>query len=68
MRVIVNGENMEVPESTTISALLLQFGIDPSRKGLAVAVDGEIVPRELWPETRLEEGCGIDVVHAVRGG
>jgi len=68
MTVTVNGEKTEVPAGTTISALLLKFRINPSRKGLAVAVEGEIVPRELWGKIKVEEGNEIDVVHAVRGG
>ena len=68
MTVTVNGEKVEVPPETTVSELLLKLEINPSRKGLAVAVDGEIVPREKWGETRVSEGNEIDVVHAVRGG
>ena len=35
---------------------------------VAAAVDGEVVPRREWTETRLEDGQRIEVVQAVQGG
>jgi sulfur carrier protein len=39
-----------------------------SRSGVAVAVDGEVVPRTAWPEHVLEDGAAIEILTAVQGG
>ena len=37
-------------------------------RGVAVAVDGEVVPRGEWRRTRLREGQQVEVLRAVQGG
>jgi sulfur carrier protein len=37
-------------------------------RGVAVALDGEVVPRRLWDEVSLREGQRVEVVQAVQGG
>jgi sulfur carrier protein len=37
-------------------------------RGVAAAVDGEVVPKEQWKETTLADGQHIEVVQAVQGG
>jgi sulfur carrier protein len=58
----VNGEEREVPQGTTLAEL-----VQPAR-GVAVAVDGEVVPRSDWAETRVAEGQALEVLRAVQGG
>lgn len=41
---------------------------DPPRSGIAVAVNGEVVPRATWPDTVLVDGDVVEVVTAVQGG
>ena len=43
-------------------------GANPERHGIAVAVDGEVVPRAQWDETTISDGQRIEVVQAVQGG
>jgi thiazole synthase len=65
-RVFVNGEYREMPDDATVQTVLHELGVD--RRGTAVAVDGEVVPRGEWQEKLLHDGQEIEVLHAVQGG
>jgi sulfur carrier protein len=65
MKVIVNDEEFQVDEQTTVTGLLVRLGI--SDKGIAVAVDWAVIPRSDWAKT-LSDGARIEVVTAVQGG
>ena len=43
-------------------------GAEGEARGVAVAVDGEVLPRTDWTNTTLDEGCHVEVLHAVQGG
>ena len=63
----VNGE--PVPWSDQdIPTILGANGIDTGRGGVAVAVNGEVVPRADWGQTQLKPDDRIEIVHIVRGG
>lgn len=64
---ILNGRAHPFP-GTSLSVLLAELEITPDARGVAVAVNGEIVPRERWPEAELRPGDEVDVVGAVQGG
>jgi sulfur carrier protein len=66
MIVIVNGEPHELAAGATVVAAVEVTGA-PGR-GVAVAVDGEVVPRGEWTSTELREGQRIEVLQAVQGG
>lgn len=66
MKIRVNGEEKEVERGLTVLALLEGLGLDPSR--VAVERNLEIVPRERYAETGLEEGDELEIVHFVGGG
>ena len=66
MRVLVNGEVREVPEGTTVAALLDRMDLGGRR--LAVERNREIVPRSAYVQTLLHDQDRIEVVHAVGGG
>lgn len=68
MRVIVNGEPADLPAGATVDAAVAASGADPSGRGLAVAVDGEVVPRGRWSDLSLDDGQRVEVLHAVQGG
>jgi sulfur carrier protein len=40
----------------------------PEGRGVAVALDGEVVPRGQWQRTDLDDGARVEVVVAVQGG
>jgi sulfur carrier protein len=66
MTVTVNGDPRELAPGTTLADLVTQ--LVPSAKGIAAAVNGEVVPRRAWPETKLADGTAVEVVTAVQGG
>jgi sulfur carrier protein len=64
--VTVNGERRELPDRATVESVVRELGA-PER-GVAVAVDGEVVPRGEWARTAVHEGQQVEVLHAVQGG
>lgn len=66
-RIFVNGEQRERTVAT-IDALLAAEGIDGASGGVAVARNGEVVPRSKWSQTPVEADDRIELVHIVRGG
>ena len=66
MRVVVNGETREAPSGATLTDLLRQSGIDPSR--VAIELDRRIVKSADWPSTPLHDGAQVEIVHFVGGG
>lgn len=66
MTVTVNGQPWDLPDSCTLADVLGRLGA-PSC-GVAVALDGAVVPRASWPGTSLRPGARIDVLTAVPGG
>jgi thiazole synthase len=65
-KVFVNGEYRELPDDATVETVVRELGVD--RRGTAVAVDGEVVPRGKWHDEELHDGQEIEVLHAVQGG
>jgi sulfur carrier protein len=63
----VNGERRRVA-AADVHALLGALGLDPAGRGLAVARNGEIVPRAAWETTKLAPDDRIEIVGAVQGG
>jgi sulfur carrier protein len=65
--VLLNGERRELPGGATVQTAVLEAGIEHEGRGVAVAVDGEVVPRGEWSQ-ELHEGQQVEVLHAVQGG
>jgi sulfur carrier protein len=63
----VNGERRRVA-AADVHGLVALLGLDPAGRGLAVARNGEVVPRSAWPTTRLVPDDRIEIVGAVQGG
>lgn len=68
MTIWLNGEARELPAGAALSDAVEATGANPERRGIAVAVDGEVVPRTQWDATTLSDGQRIEVVQAVQGG
>ena len=66
MQIIVNNKAMEMAEGSTLSALAETLRLP--EKGVAVAVNNQMIPREEWRATRLQEGAQIVVIKAACGG
>jgi len=63
----VNGES-EPLAAGTLAALLAEKAVDTSQRGVAVAVNGAVVPRAAWPSTELRAGDTVEIVRARQGG
>ena len=68
MNVVLNGEARELPAAATVEEAVEQSGAVPSRRGVAVAVDGEVVPRGQWATVALREGQRVEILQATQGG
>jgi sulfur carrier protein len=66
--VLINGERRELPGLATVETAVREAGVESEGRGVAVAVDGEVVPRGRWSDTALREGQQVEVLHAVQGG
>jgi sulfur carrier protein len=65
--IYVNGEPRE-GAGATIAELLADLGVEARGRGVAVAVDGEVVPRGEWSERRINEGERVEALSAMQGG
>ena len=64
MKLTVNGEPRELDDGTTLAGLLE----DQPARGVAAAVDGEVVPRAEWAQLHLADGQAVEILTAVQGG
>ena len=62
----INGEVREVPGSINLYELLDHLSLAPER--LAVELNGKVIRRPDWPDTLLNEGDRVEIVHFVGGG
>ena len=65
MNLTINGENQS-SSAETVGALVAQLGMKPDR--VAIELNREIVPRDQWPQTPLQDGDRLEIVHFVGGG
>lgn len=63
----VNGKDVPLAAST-VAQFLSQQAVDVSWRGVAVALNGSVVPRSAWGETALRAGDSIEIVRAMQGG
>jgi sulfur carrier protein len=66
VQVWINGEQRELEAGARVLDALTALGAPGS--GVAVAVDGEVVPRAGWSDMELSEGSRVEVLTAVQGG
>lgn len=67
--IVLNGEPAPLDAGTTVVAVLEHLGISGmDTRGVAVAVDGEVVPRGSWSSFCVGDGARVEVVRAVQGG
>ena len=64
----LNGEPADVAEGTTITDLLGRLDVPPEGRGVAVAVDAEVVPRGRWAGHVVPDGAQVEIVTAIQGG
>jgi sulfur carrier protein len=65
--ITVNGKPLSV-ESANVRELLERLGYDAERRGIAVALNGQLLPRGGWGDKRVNDGDEVEIVGAVQGG
>jgi sulfur carrier protein len=63
----INGES-EPLAAATLAALLQEKAVDTGQRGIAVALNGSVVPRASWAATLLKPGDSVEIVRARQGG
>ena len=66
VQVKLNGEPRELPDGATVAGAVAE--LTNLARGVAAAVNGDVVPRRSWAATRLRDGDQVEVVTAVQGG
>jgi sulfur carrier protein len=66
LRLEVNGQHVELAAGSPLSAVVERF--TTATRGVAVAVNDEIVPRATWSEHEVADGDRIEIVTAKQGG
>ncbi len=66
LEVLVNGERRAVEPDTSVAELVDAVG--RQRRGTAVAVNGEVVPRSAWSDHVLAEHDRVEMLTAAPGG
>jgi sulfur carrier protein len=64
----LNGEARSLRDAATVEDAVRAAGAPEDGRGVAVAVDGEVVPRGEWATTELREDQRVEVLQAVQGG
>jgi sulfur carrier protein len=65
--IVLNGEP-RARDGATIVELLTELGVEDRARGVAVAVNGEIVPRAEWQRVRVDDGDRVEALSAMQGG
>ena len=68
IRVALNGEPRELHDGATVADALALLGVAPDARGVAVAVDREVVRRADWAGTPLATGAQVEILTAIQGG
>ena len=66
--IIVNGAERHVRQGSSLQDLAIALGIAAEPRGVAMALDGLVVPRNRWDATVLAVGARVEVVRAGAGG
>lgn len=66
MKVTINGNSHEVSDGLSLEQCLIE--LDKVDKGIAVAIDQEIIPRSTWAIHCVNEGDDISIFRAIAGG
>jgi sulfur carrier protein len=64
--IVLNGKTRDLEASVSLPALLELLGVNPQQ--VAIAVNGDVVPRRDWSKVTVRDGDRIEIVRAVGGG
>jgi sulfur carrier protein len=66
--ILLNGRCCDLRAGETVAAAVARLGLAEDARGVAVAVDGEVVPRARWETLALGEDARVEVLTAMQGG
>ena len=66
MRIMINGQWQEHPDTLGVSKLLEQLSMDPRR--VAIELNRQILPRARYGQTALKDADQLEIVTLVGGG
>jgi sulfur carrier protein len=66
--IYLNGTPHDDPGEQTVAGLLRVLDLEADARGIAVAVDGEVVPRAGWSTVAIPDGARVEVLTAMQGG
>jgi len=68
VKVVLNGAETELSAGATVETALEALDLPGAGRGVAVAVDAEVVPRGQWPAHELHDGARVEILRAIQGG
>jgi len=68
MELLINGEARESQAANVAELLTEELDEGHTRKGIAVALNGQVVPRTEWESSRISKGDRVEIVRALPGG
>ena len=68
MRVVLNGTEADLGDGATVQTAVEALELPAAGRGVAVAVDAEVVPRTEWESHELTEGARVEILRAIQGG
>ena len=66
--IVLNGQQSDLRAGETVAAILARLDLPLDARGVAVAVDGEVLPRVQWASFALTEHARVEVLTAMQGG
>jgi len=66
--IVLNGNPSEVTPGEGLLTVLERLGVEAGAGGVAVALDGRVVPRSEWESVKLHDGARLEVLTAMQGG
>ena len=68
MRIVLNGDATDFAAGATVRTAVDHLELPAEGRGVAVAVDAEVVPRGQWESTMLQDGARVEILRAIQGG
>jgi sulfur carrier protein len=68
VRVVLNGSEAELADGATVREAIEALDLPAEGRGVAVAVDTEVVPRTEWETHELQDGARVEILRAIQGG
>lgn len=67
MKIILNNQAIDMEEAISLQQLMDQQ-LGQKQKGIAVAIDGQVIPKSQWSKTEIKNNQSILIIKATQGG